>query len=154
MSLMEFQHFKRFSDGRTVNLASYIKELDHKEHKIYIGCDSQNEGHWTHFALVIVIHKSNRGCHVLYQKSKTRKIKSTFDRLWREVESSLKLALYLQESKLLIIDFIDIDLNPDPEYLSNEVFRAALGYVTSMGFKARFKPEAHAASSCADYLLH
>lgn len=146
--------FKRLSDAQVVDLASYLKEKEAIGNRIYIGCDSQNIGEWTHYALAIVIHKNKQGGHVLYHKYKVPRIKNTFNRLWMEVDESIRLASYLKEQHIAIADYIDIDLNPDPLYKSNTVFRAALGYVTSMGFKARFKPNAHAASSCADYVLH
>ena len=51
-------------------------------------------------------------------------------------------------------DYIDLDLNPDPMYRSNSVLRSALGYVESLGYKARIKPNAADASTCADMICH
>ena len=48
--------------------------------------------------------------------------------------------------------WIDIDLNPDPKYKSNFILRSALGYVESMGYTPRCKPNAMVASYVADAL--
>jgi predicted RNase H-related nuclease YkuK (DUF458 family) len=82
------------------------------------------------------------------------RVRDNFNRLWKEVEDSIAVAMYLRENNLSEVEYIDLDLNPDPKYNSNTVLRAALGYVESMGFKARIKPNAAAASCCADHLLH
>jgi predicted RNase H-related nuclease YkuK (DUF458 family) len=47
-----------------------------------------------------------------------------------------------------------LDLNPDPKYKSNQLLRAALGYVESMGYIPRCKPNAMCASYVADALCH
>jgi predicted RNase H-related nuclease YkuK (DUF458 family) len=62
----------------------------------------------------------------------------------------LQTANYLVEHGIQKPNFIDIDLNPDPKYKSNQVLRAALGYVESMGYVPRCKPNAVVASYVAD----
>ena len=82
---------------------------------------------------------------------KIEKIKERFTKLWKEVEISLEVAEFLKSNDLHA-KYIDIDLNPDPKFGSNNVLRAALGFVESMGYSARVKPEACAASYVADRL--
>ena len=146
--------YRRLSDHEQVDLIDYLKKKIQPDTKIYIGADSQNIKTETIYAEVIILHHGNSGGHVLYTKYSVKRIKSSFERLWNEVDSSINLAIFLEENGIQKIDYIDLDLNPDPKYKSNEVLRAALGYVESMGFKARVKPNATAASCCADYLLH
>jgi predicted RNase H-related nuclease YkuK (DUF458 family) len=146
--------FKRLADHKSVDLIPYLKEKMADNVKIYIGADSQNIADTTVYATVIVLHYGNSGGHVLYYKESFPRIKNQFNRLWREVEDSLEVAMYLLDNGLPRATYIDLDLNPDPKYNSNTVLRAALGYVESMGFTARIKPNAAAASCCADHLLH
>lgn len=148
---MELQ-FKRLSDGQVIDLDSYIKDFMKKfpETKIFIGCDSQNHGRYTAYALVIVLHQSSLGGHVLYQKIKLNRIRDRFERLWNEVEYSVQLGEYMKLNNLPKPDFIDIDFNPDPKYKSNQILRSALGYIEAMGYTARCKPNALSASYVAD----
>lgn len=148
------KRFKRLADHQYVDLVPYLREKIDESVKIYIGADSQNIGDLTHYATVIVLHYGNNGGHVLYNKQVVPRVRDNFNRLWKEVEDSISVAMYLRENGLPDAEYIDLDLNPDPKYNSNTVLRAALGYVESMGFKARIKPNAAAASCCADHLLH
>ncbi len=148
------KRFRRLADHRYVDLVPYLMEKMEDDVKIYIGADSQNLGDRTHYATVIVLHYGNSGGHVLYCKESVPRVRDNFNRLWKEVEDSLEVAMYLNDQGLPKATYIDLDLNPDPRYNSNTVLRAALGYVESMGFTARIKPNAAAASCCADHLLH
>ena len=145
--------FRSLSNEKVVDLIPYLKEkiASADDIKIYIGTDSQNIGGKTVYASVIVLHYGNRGAHVVYSKTKVDRIRERFAKLWREVEISMEVAQYLRANDINAT-YIDIDLNPDPRYGSNNVLRAALGFVESMGYVARCKPDALAASYCADKL--
>jgi predicted RNase H-related nuclease YkuK (DUF458 family) len=145
--------FKSLSNEKVVDLVPYIKErLSQSDNiSIYIGCDSQNIGSKTVYASVVVLHYGKNGGHVLYSRKKVDRIKDRFTKLWKEVEISMEVAEYLNTHGIRA-NYIDIDLNPDPKYGSNNVLRAAMGFVESFGYVARCKPEATAASYCADRL--
>jgi predicted RNase H-related nuclease YkuK (DUF458 family) len=149
-------NFKKLGDHSRVDLIPYMKEAihGHDDVKIYIGSDSHNLSNHTVYATVIVLHYGNRGAHVLYHKESIPKVKDTWTRLWNEVERSMSIAEMLHENGLPKADFIDLDFNPDPKYRSNMVLRSAVGYVESMGYVARTKPYAPAASNCADAICH
>ena len=49
--------------------------------------------------------------------------------------------------------WIDIDLNPDPRFKSNEVFRQAVGLVEGMGYEVRYKTLGPIATYAADHLV-
>lgn len=148
------KRFKRLSDHQYVDLIPYLHNKVDANVKIYIGSDSQNAGNSTQYATVIILHYGNNGGHVLYNKETVPRVYDNFTRLWKEVEDSIEVATFLRDHNLFQIDYIDLDLNPDPRYKSNTVLRAALGYVESLGFKVRIKPDAAAASCCADNILH
>lgn len=146
--------FRELSKKTKIDLISYVKDylIKYPETDIYIGCDSQNTGIKTLYATVLVLHKNKKGGHVLYTREDVPKIKDRFTRLWREVEQSIILADYITENGIKKPKFIDIDLNPDPRYKSNMVLSSALGYVASMGYVPRCKPESFCASYAADRL--
>ena len=147
---MEFK-FKSLSTRNEIDLIPYIKDFLSKNSNtsIFIGSDSQNTRNTT-FVTVIVLHNAGKGGHVLYVKDIVPLIRDRFSKLWNEVEYSLQIANYLVENGIPKPNFIDIDLNPDPKYKSNQVLRAALGYVESMGYTPRCKPNAVVASYVAD----
>ena len=117
--------FRSLSNEKVVDLIPYLKEkiASADDIKIYIGTDSQNIGGKTVYASVIVLHYGNRGAHVVYSKTKVDRIRERFAKLWREVEISMEVAQYLRENDINAT-YIDIDLNPDPRYGSNNVLRA------------------------------
>lgn len=146
--------FKSLTNRNDIDLVPYIKNfLDKNENtNIYIGTDSQNARSTTSYAIVIVLHNVGKGGHVLYSKEVVPKIHDKFTRLWKEVEKSIETAEFLRVNDIQKPAYIDLDLNPDPKYQSNQVLRAALGYVESMGYTPRCKPNAMSASHVADAL--
>jgi len=149
--------FKRLTDRAQIDLAQYLKayiqQVGVENVRLYIGCDSQNKSAWTNYATTIVIHIGNTGCHVLYQKERVRpRIEDFWTRLWKEVERSVEVALYLQENGIEV-DNIDLDLNDDPNMKSNKLVAAARGYVESLGIKANVKPELLPAICAADHIV-
>jgi predicted RNase H-related nuclease YkuK (DUF458 family) len=143
--------FKSLSTRKEVDLIPYVSDFLAKNENtsIFIGCDSQNERNTT-YGVVIVLHNAGKGGHVLYAKEVLPKINDRFTRLWNEVEYSLQVAEHLTAHGIQRPNYIDLDLNPDPKYKSNQVLRAALGYVESMGYTPRCKPYAMVASYVAD----
>jgi predicted RNase H-related nuclease YkuK (DUF458 family) len=144
--------FQSLTNHQVVDLIPYLKEKlkEREDIKIYVGSDSQNMGSRTMYALVIVLHYGKSGGHVVYSKKSVSRIRDRFTRLWNEVEDSVQLAQYLEANGIQKPDFIDLDFNPDPKYQSNTVLRSALGYVESLGYHPRCKPEAVAATYIAD----
>jgi len=146
--------FKSLTNRNDIDLVPYIKAFLEKNENtnIYIGTDSQNARSTTSYAIVIVLHNVGKGGHVLYSKKVVPKIHDKFTRLWKEVEKSIETAEFLRVNDIQKPAYIDLDLNPDPKYQSNQVLRAALGYVESMGYIPRCKPNAMSASHVADAL--
>jgi predicted RNase H-related nuclease YkuK (DUF458 family) len=144
--------WKRLSDRKEINLSIYLKNWieENPSHRVYIGCDSHNEGGKTNFATVIVLHYGSGGGHVLYSKTICERIKDRYERLWKEVEFSVAAAQILISMGFEKPDYIDIDLNPDPKYKSNSVLRAAVGMIESLGITPRYKTKSPWAISIAD----
>jgi predicted RNase H-related nuclease YkuK (DUF458 family) len=146
------KEWRSLSDRRIIDPVSHLSEWIERNPgcKIYIGCDSNNFGDTTSFATVIVLHKENMGGHVIYSRRSEDRIRSRFERLWKEVELSVSAAHLLASWGLGKPDYIDIDLNPDPKYQSNTLLASAVGMVESMGIPARWKTKSPWAISIAD----
>jgi len=154
MEKIERMDFRRLSDDQPINVGEYVINylVDNPGTDIYVGCDSQNNRLNTTYATVVVLHKNNLGGHVLYSKESVPKIFNNFSKLWGEVDRSIRLATELNHNFGLPIKYVDLDLNPNPKYRSSQVLKAAVGYVESMGFTPRFKPNELWAISAADNL--
>ena len=146
------KEWRNLGDRKTVDPVEHLTEWISNTPgcKIYIGCDSSNLGPATTFATVIVLHKENKGGHVIYSRETEDRIKSRYERLWREVELSVSAAHLLVSWGFGKPDYIDIDLNPDPQYQSNTLLASAVGLVESLGIKARWKSKSPWAVSVAD----
>lgn len=119
---------------------------------IYIGCDSLPKGRCIEWITVMVIHfGSNAGGSFVFSKHiDKRKTMEMRERLWTEVslasEIALELAPYVEKRNFKFE--IHLDLNPNNK--SSCILKEAVGYITGLGFEAKVKPEAFAASSVAD----
>lgn len=149
--------FKKLTSNQTFELADYVKEYleTNRDHdvKMYLGCDSQTKGITTTYATTLVFHVATSGCHVIYKKEVVPVVRDMWTRLWKETELSVQAALYLRDAGIEI-DTIDLDYNIDPVHNSNKLVKAAVGYVESLGFKARVKPELLPAVYAADGIVN
>ena len=147
--------YKRLHDSVKVDLVSYIKEcLEKKPNvEILIGCDSQNFSDKTIYAIVVALYDTGKGAHVLYNRWKTQREPTRNVRLLNEVWYAVEVAEYLKNAGIPKVKWIDIDINPDPKYKSNEVFRQAVGLVEGMGYEVRYKTLGPIATYAADHLV-
>ena len=147
--------YKRLYDSAKVELVSYIKDwIEVKPNvEILIGCDSQNFSDKTIYAIVVALYDKGKGAHVLYNRWKTQREPTRNIRLLNEVWYAVEAAETLKAAGLPKVKWIDIDINPDPKYKSNEVLRQAVGLVEGMGYKVRYKTLGPIATYAADHLV-
>ena len=147
--------YRKLSDRSQVDLVEYIKNYltEHNDVEILIGCDSQNLKDRTIYAIVVALYDTGKGAHVLYKRWKTQKEWTRSTRLLNEVWYSVEVAEAMKAAGLPKVRWIDIDINPDPRFKSNEVFRQAVGLVEGMGYKVRYKSLGPIATYCADHLV-
>jgi predicted RNase H-related nuclease YkuK (DUF458 family) len=147
--------YKRLHDSVKVDLISYIKDwIEVKPNvEILIGCDSQNFSDKTIYAIVVALYDKGKGAHVLYNRWKTQREPTRNIRLLNEVWYAVEAAETLKAAGLPKVKWIDIDINPDPKYKSNEVLRQAVGLVEGMGYKVRYKTLGPIATYAADHLV-
>lgn len=147
-------------DGRRIEapLLSTVEETIRREHaqgfklKVCIGTDSQVIGEEVHFATVIVFVREKRGGFMFISNEKQHRMMTLRERMILEVGRSVEVAYALCE----LLDRYDVglevhaDINTDPAFDSNTALKEAMGYILSMGFVFKAKPDAFASSSCAD----
>ena len=142
---------------------SYIEEQS-PETKIYIGGDSErvliNDQWYADYTLVIVVHiNGNNGCKIFGEVQRERdwdpKKNKPRMRLMNEVYKIAELYLKLQDVLEDRDVEVHLDINPDERYGSSCVIQEATGYIRGMcNVVPMVKPQAFAASYCADRLKH
>jgi predicted RNase H-related nuclease YkuK (DUF458 family) len=124
--------------------------------KVCIGTDSQVKGAVTDFATVIVLLREHHGGFMYINQDKTTQKMSIKERMLVEVQKSIEIAYSICD----LLDLYDVDLevhadiNTNPMFKSNKALNEAMGYILSMGFIFKAKPEAFASSTCADKMVH
>jgi len=124
--------------------------------KVCIGTDSQVKGSFTDFATVIVLLREHHGGFMYIHQEKTTQKMSIKERMLLEVQKSIETAYSICD--LLDMYRVDLevhaDINTNPMFKSNKALNEAMGYILSMGFIFKAKPEAFASSTCADKMVH
>ncbi|MBK9272457.1 MAG: hypothetical protein IPM48_12770 [Saprospiraceae bacterium] len=123
--------------------------------KVCIGTDSRVHGSVSEFATVIVFLREGKGGFMFIHLSKEAIKMSLKQRMLAEVAKSVEVAYAicdLLESHKIPLE-VHADINTDPHFKSNIALREAMGYILSMGFIFKCKPNAFASSYCADYVI-
>lgn len=136
--------------------ATIIREqaLGHRL-KVCIGSDSQVRNGIAEFATVIVFVREKKGGFMFIHNSRITRTLGLKERMIMEVAKSVEIAYGLCD----LLDFYHVelevhaDINTDPAFQSNTALKEAMGYILSMGFVFKAKPDAFASSSCADKIV-
>lgn len=153
--------FKKTSGEKVPNLVEYVKDYvkTHPNIDVMVGTDSQSRGSKTVFSTVVAMYDhgdgvQGHGAHCIFRRWTTPRYRreQRVERLLKETEESINVANQLKESGIKI-KFVDIDINPDPKYKSNEAFNAAYGWVTGEGFECRWKTLGALITSFADWMV-
>ena len=124
--------------------------------KVCIGTDSQVYGTVIEFATVIVFLREHRGGFMYILQYNSKKKMSIKERMLTEVAKSIEIAYSLCEllDKYKVDLEVHADINTNPKFKSNSALSEAMGYILSMGFVFKAKPEAFASSYCANKVVN
>lgn len=120
--------------------------------EVHVGCDSQNHKRHTVYVTTVVFRFPNNGAHVIYRRERLPKILDMWTKLWGETERSVELANLILEECNLRVNQIDLDFNSDSQYASHKLVSASSGYITSLGFNSKVKPDLLMAAWAANVL--
>lgn len=123
--------------------------------KVCIGTDSQVKGGVVEFATVIVFLREKKGGFMFINNQKEERKMGIRERMISEVGKSVEIAYALCDllDRYNIALEVHADINTDPHFQSNTALSEAMGYILSMGFVFKAKPDAFASSSCADKVI-
>ena len=147
--------FRKFSGEKIPNIEDYIKNYldEHKGVEILVGTDSQNRGENTVYSTVIALYDPGHGAHCVFKRWREPRERIRSIRLMNEVWASLATAEDLIKKGVKKPKYIDIDINPNPKFKSNEVFSSAKGMIEGMGYEVRFKTFGPLVTTMADYVV-
>jgi len=144
--------WKTFREEPIASIRDFVRDAARDGQAVHIGTDSQQAGRLTRFVTVVVILTPRRGGRVAYVRESVRRIASLRERLLREVWRSVSLGIELEA--VVPGDLtVHIDANPVVTHKSSAHVQELVGLVVGQGFKAAIKPEAWAATHCADRVV-
>jgi uncharacterized protein len=137
------------------NALIHEKKLGNKL-MVCIGTDSQVRGKITDFATVIVFRRKQKGGFMYIHSEKLKQKMSIKERMLLEVSKSIEIAYELCPllERYNVELEVHADINTDPSFKSNSALKEAMGYILSMGFVFKAKPEAYASSACANKIVN
>jgi len=144
--------WKTFREEPIPSIRDFVRDASREGQAVHIGTDSQQAGRLTRFVTVVVILTPRRGGRVAYVRESVRRIASLRERLLREVWRSVSLGIEL-EAVVPGELTVHIDANPVVTHKSSAHVQELVGLVVGQGFKAAIKPEAWAATHCADRVV-
>jgi predicted RNase H-related nuclease YkuK (DUF458 family) len=123
--------------------------------KACIGTDSQVYGAETEFATVILILRKGKGGYMYINTDRSTQRMTLKERMLNEVSRSIEIAYHLCNLFDVYKTELEVhaDINTNPRFGSNTALSEAMGYILSMGFTFRAKPDAVAASCCANKVV-
>ncbi|MBT8229235.1 MAG: ribonuclease H-like YkuK family protein [Bacteroidia bacterium] len=123
--------------------------------KVCIGSDSLDRAGIVEFASVIVFLREKKGGFMFIHNDKIRQKMTLKERMIMEVAKSVEVAYSLCDllDRYNVELEVHADINTDPNFKSNTALKEAMGYILSMGFVFKAKPDAFASSSCADKVI-
>ena len=139
------------------DLKEYVRKWveDKPDVEIYIGCDSQQRDKKINYGVSVCLYELGKGGHVIDKLIVENLKENNRLRLWEEVEKSVEVADELRDLGIKIV--VHVDYNSDPgeksENKSNEFYESGIGYAISRGYEAAGKPNAWAATYCADKIV-
>ena len=134
-------------------IEAYMKEDPKAPYKIVIGTDSHTTWQSTAFVTAVVVHRIGKGACFFFRKQTHRPLFDLRHRIYRETELSLSLVETLNEHglrELLSSSQLEIHIDIGQDGDTKALIAEIKGWVTSVGYIARIKPESFGASAVAD----
>ena len=135
------------------DIRSYIEKDRNSRYKIVLGADSQTSHRETMFVTAIIVHRVGKGALFYYARNRSKPLLDLRYRIYRETELSLSCMELLKEMGLVGLSAdlpVEIHLDVGRRGETRKLIQEVVGWVTSVGYTAKIKPEAYAASAVAD----
>ena len=120
---------------------------------LYVGTDSMLYAQHCVYCCIVAIHSNRLNiANYFYQKQKFKeeKYKTLETKILKEVEISIEVAQFLRKNLKNTKIEIHVDIGDKERNATRHLVDSVCGWITSMGFDAKIKPESWA-SSVADW---
>jgi len=138
-------------DGTHIpDILEFVRVACRAGQPVHVGTDSLQTGRYTQFVTVVVVLNPPHGGRVAYCRDVVGRIVSLRERLMSEVWRSLEVAMTFSQATDLTVH---IDANAQERHMSSRYLQELVGMVVGQGFKAVWKPNSWAATTCADHVV-
>lgn len=145
--------WKTLSGHEVEDIAAAVTELVGDEDRIiHIGTDAQHHGYHTDFVSVVAVLNPGKGGRVFYKRERVERMKSLAQKLFREAQLSIEVAMLLADVVPQDIT-VHIDANEDLRHRSSNYVQALAGMVVGHGFQVEVKPNSWCATHVADRVV-
>lgn len=130
----------------------YVNVEPDAEYKVIIGTDSQTTSRETIFVTAVIIQRVGKGALFFTRKKTHQRMKDLRSRIYQETEYSLACVELLKEKFFEILEDVSLEIHLDVGKIgeTRKMIQEVVGWVTAMGYPAKIKPDAYAASAVAD----
>jgi len=143
-------------NGKETNfydITQKIKSHNSRKGQVIVGTDSHVRKNQCTFTTTIVLlgAENQKGGLYFYKKEKYDGHNRIINRILKEVEKSVNLAVKITELCPTTNMEIHIDVSPEGQgEKTSSMARMLMGYARGSGFKCKIKPDSFAASTVAD----
>jgi predicted RNase H-related nuclease YkuK (DUF458 family) len=134
-------------------IREYIRKEPSAQYKMVIGTDSQTREQETLFVTALIVQRIGKGAIFFYTKHRHRPIHDLRYRIYRETEYSLQTVELLKKQGFFGFSIplpMEIHLDVGQQGDTRKLIQEVVGWVASVGYTAKIKPESYAASAVAD----
>lgn len=135
------------------NFKKEVKDLISRGSNVYVGTDSMIKGKDCIFVTVVAFHNNeNRIAKYFYKKINTdmNDYKNLTNKINEEVNLSVQAAQKINEISPDTPIELHVDIGKNKENKTRSMMSSVTGWVTSMGYEIKIKPDSWASSSIAD----
>jgi len=154
MSLDKEMIWRNAATSEIVDIESIVKRYTSMGIPVSVGTDSMYHVELVLFVTSVCFHSRDHNVGDYYISSLEAErddYSSLFRRLSKEVELSVCAAESIRSKFEDAVIELHVDISPDPKNKSNVLINQAMGWEGYKEFKIKVKPEAWAASGCADW---
>lgn len=133
-------------------IRAYVAEDSNADYKVIIGTDSQTNSEATLFVTAIIVQRVGKGALFFTTRKRHRSMKDLRSRIYTETEYSLDCVEMLKEKFFEIMEDVPLEIHLDVgrKGETRKLIQEVVGWVTAIGYTAKIKPDAYAASAVAD----
>jgi len=130
-----------------------VREEPEAAYKLVIGTDSHTTKHGTTMVTALILHRVGRGAVFYFRKLRSRAMHDLRMRIYKETELSLDMIDALMKvglDELCSVWPLEVHADIGQHGETKTLIQEITGWITSVGYTVRIKPDSFGASAVAD----